>query len=103
MGCSRILTTNYVDPDVVAESFVSSEQASFPASNIYNRQRRSKVWRSNGYWEITSANNVIIFRESIGVDLTATIAVAEYSSTTSFLTAIKTAPGVCAASEGVVE
>lgn len=87
----KIMSTNLVDLDVVSNDFVSSEQASFPVTNVYNKQRRSKVWRSNGYWEILSPDNVIIFRESVGVDLTATVAVGQYVSTTAFLTAVKTA------------
>lgn len=91
MGCSRIMTTNYLDPDLVSNSYVSSEQTAFPVSNLYNAQRRSKVWRSNGFWEVTTSNNTIIFNESAGVDLTATLTVDDYTSTTSFLAAVKTA------------
>lgn len=91
MGCSRIMTTNYLDPDIVSNSYASSAQAAFPASNLYNAQRRSKVWRSNGFWEVTTSNNTIVFNESVGVDLTATITADDYTSTASFLTAIKTA------------
>lgn len=88
----RIMTTNYVDPDLVSNSYVSSEQTAFPVSNLYNAQRRSKVWRSNGNWEVTSSNNVIIFRETAaGPNLTATITVDEYASTTLFCAAVKTA------------
>jgi hypothetical protein len=85
------LNTNFIDTDVVSNSYVSSEQAAFPVSNVYNQQRRSKVWRSNGYWEITSSNNGIVFEETTSTPLTASIAAAEYTSSTSFLTAIKTA------------
>ena len=92
MTNARIMTTNYIDPDIVSNSFVSSEQTAFPVSNLYNAQRRSKVWRSNGNWEVTAENNVIIFRETaIGPDLTATVAVDEYASTTLFCAAVKTA------------
>jgi hypothetical protein len=91
MSKIRFLNQNFVDVDVVSNSYVSSEQTAFPASNVYNRNRRSKVWRSNGYWNITTGSNTIIFRETIGVDLTATVAVAEYTSTTSLFTAIKAA------------
>lgn len=93
MACSgvQLYFDNYVDIDILAGSSVSSEQAAFPVTNAYNKQRRSKVWRSNGYFNVTSSNNQIVLRETIGVDLTATIAVAEYTSTTSFATAVKTA------------
>lgn len=87
----RLLFNNYVDADILAYSDVSSEQASFPVSNAYNTQRRSKVWRSAGYFDVTSSNNTIIFRESVGVDLTATITIGEYVSISTMCTAIKTA------------
>lgn len=90
--CLRIFWDNYVDLDILANSDVSSEQTAFPVTNAYNKQRRSKVWRSNGYFEVTSSNNQIIFREtSGGPDLTASITVGEYSTLSSFVTAIKTA------------
>lgn len=92
MSNCRIMTTNYVDPDIVSNSYVSSEQTAFPVSNLYNAQRRSKVWRSNGNWEVTADNNVIIFRETAaGPNLTATVAVDQYSSTTLFCAAVKAA------------
>lgn len=88
---TRLFFFNYIAEDILANSSVSSEQAAFPVSNAYNTQRRSKVWRSAGYFNVTSSNNVIIFRESAGVDLTATIAVSEYASITLMCAAIKTA------------
>lgn len=84
----RIFDDNYSD---LATITGSSEQAAFPLTNAFNAQRRSRVWRSDGYWNITSSNNTIIFRESVGVDLTATIATGEYTSTSSFYAAIKAA------------
>jgi hypothetical protein len=89
---SRILNENYLQLDTLANSFVSSEQAAFPVLNAYNAQRRSKVWRSNGYWEITSSNNTFTFKETgLGATLTATLPVSNYTSTTSMLAALKTA------------
>lgn len=67
---------------------VSSEKGQFPVANVFNVQRRSKVWRTDGYYKVTSTNNEIIFQETDGVDLTATIAEGEYTSITSFLTAV---------------
>lgn len=88
----KLLFYNYVDLDILANSDVSSEQTAFPVANAYNKTRRSKVWRSEGYFNITSSNNEIIFRETAaGPDLTATIAVAEYDSITDLCAAIKTA------------
>lgn len=91
MSNVRIMNQNYIDSDYLVSQTKSSEQTIAPATNVYDGVRRSKVWRTNGYWEITSANKTIIFQESIGVDLTATIAEANYTSTTTFLAAIKTA------------
>ena len=88
--CFRIYTTNYLDPDVLANAIVSSEHASFPVSNIYNKQRRSKVWRSNGHFEVTSSNNKIVFDEGSG-ELTATIIEGDYASLTAFYTAVEDA------------
>lgn len=91
MAKTRILNTNYLDLDFLSSASASSENASFPDENLYNAQRRSKVWRSNGYWEITSENTSLVFRETVGVDLTATIAEGTYTSTALLLAAIKTA------------
>lgn len=92
MAKSRIMTTNYLDPDRVSNAYYSSQQAPFPVSNLYNAQRRSRVWRSAGYWEITDANRTIVFRETAaGPNLTASVAKGEYSSTAAFLAAVKAA------------
>jgi hypothetical protein len=61
---SRIYNENYLDQDALANDYVSSEQAAFPVDNAYNSVRRSKVWRSNGYWEITSSNNTFTFKDT---------------------------------------
>ena len=89
MGCVRIMDYNFLDTDLIANEYASSEQTAFPASNIYNAQRRSKVWRSNGYWNIASSENSLIFRETSGVSLTATITAGEYFSDASFFAEIK--------------
>lgn len=88
---ARLLFYNYIDSDILANSDVSSEQASFPIENAYSKTRRSKVWRSGGYFKVESTNNTIIFRETALTDLTATITVGEYTSISSMCTAIKTA------------
>ena len=88
---TRILSENWYDSQIYAASDVSSEQASFVASNTESKKRRARVWRSNGYFNVTSSNNTLIFEETASTNLTATIAVAEYSSLTTFLAAVKTA------------
>lgn len=85
------MSENFADPEIASNINASSEQAAFPSDNAFNKQRRSKVWRTNGHWEITSANNTLIFEETTGVNLTASVTAGTYSSTTTFLQAVKTA------------
>ena len=88
----KLFFFNYISSDILAYSDVSSEQASFPAENIYSKQRRSKVWRSAGNFDVTSSNNQIVFREtSGGPDLTATLTVASYASISAMCAEIKAA------------
>lgn len=89
-SCVKAWTENFLDPTTIAAATKSSEQSAYPASNLYD-EKRFKPWRSNGYWLIESGSNTIVFRESVGVDLTATIAAAEYTSSTSFFAAVKAA------------
>lgn len=86
-----VLDTALSDPESVVNAYKSSEQTAYPVSNAYDLERRRKVWRTNGYWDIQSGSNTIVFQESAGVNLTATIPAAEYTSTTSLMAAIKTA------------
>jgi hypothetical protein len=103
MSCFRFYVYNFVDIDLLANNDVSSEDIEFPIENAYNRNRRSKVYRTDGYYEVTSANNTIIFRETDGVDLTATIAEAEYTSIETFIAAVETALEAVGASDYTVE
>lgn len=89
-SCFRIYRDNFIDLDAIAEQLVSSEQANFPVTNINNKQRRSKVWRSNGYFNVTSSNNTLIFEETDGVPLTATLTVQAHTSASSLCTDIET-------------
>lgn len=93
MGCTRILHYNLTDLDKLAARYVSSEQTAYPSNNVYNKNRRSKVWRTNGYWDLVTGtpDTTIVFRESVGVDLTATVVAAAYTSDATFFAAIKTA------------
>ena len=86
-----ILDQNYADPDYLKTVNVSSYQTNFPITNCFLKNTRAKVWRSNGYWEVTSLNNKIVFSENGSTDLVASIAIANYTSTSSFLAAIKSA------------
>ncbi|RLC38719.1 hypothetical protein DRH27_01570 [Candidatus Falkowbacteria bacterium] len=84
-----LMKTNFLAADVVSNATVSSEQSAFLAENLYNAQRRSKVWRSDGYWEITTGNNVLTFQETSGVDLTAALTVGTYASSDLLIAEIK--------------
>lgn len=83
-----VCTENYLLAAAMTES---SERTAYPAANLLDTQRRTKVWRTNGFWLIEVGSNEIVFRESVGVDLTATIAAGEYSSTADFVVALKAA------------
>ena len=87
--CFRIFNNNLIDEEILANTYVSSENSSFPVSNAYNKQRRSKIWRSEGYFNITSSNGTIIFRETIGIDLKVSIPIGEYTSITDLAAEIK--------------
>jgi hypothetical protein len=86
-----LMTDNFLSPNVVSHSYVSSQQSAFPIDNVYNAQRRSKVWRSAGHWDISSGSNTIVFRETALVNLTATITPGAYASDALFFAAIKSA------------
>jgi hypothetical protein len=81
----RVFDSNWT----VANKSISSAATLYPETNLYD-QRRTKTWRSSGYWEVVSGSNTIVFRETIGVDLTATVTAGEYTTAT-LITAIKSA------------
>lgn len=89
-ACVKAWIENFLDPDTAVSADKSSEQTAYPASNCYDG-KRFKPWRSNGYWLIESGSNTIVFREAVGVDLTATVAAAAYASSTAFFAAVKAA------------
>jgi len=89
--CLRLFSENYADSESYANLLKSSEQANFPATNLLSKIRRSKVWRSNGYFKIESGSNTITFRDSASTDLVATIAAGEYSTTALFMAAVDSA------------
>ncbi len=81
----------HTDTETMANRLYSSQQTAYPADNAYDIDRRKRVWRTNGYWNIESGSNTIVFRETLLTDLTATITVDEYASDTLLFAAIKTA------------
>lgn len=92
MAKVMVLKQNYADADLLVSQTFSSQLTIAPATNVLAKTRRTKVWRTAGYWNITSSNNVLKFKEtSAGTLLTATIAVAQYLTDATFLAAIKAA------------
>ena len=90
MSCVKFLSDNYFDLSISPFISASSEQSAFPIENTQAKIRRSKVWRSDGYWLVTSSNNTLVFREaSGGPDLTATITEGEYNETGLLMLEIK--------------
>lgn len=83
----RIYDSNFSDLATITSD---SEQTAFPLTNAFNAQRRTRVWRSNGHYEVTSSNNTLFFDES-STQYEATIATGSYSSRTALLAAVKTA------------
>lgn len=74
----RILNKNFAQLSNVNLS-ATSEDNEFPAINV-REVHRSEVWRSSGYFEITTSNNKIDIREiSAGAEINATIPVGNYS------------------------
>jgi len=90
MSCTRFMTSNLADTSTIADGSASSEQTPFPATNAYDSPRRSKVWRSSGYFEITSSNKTLVFEETDGVDLTATLSEGGYATFALLAVEIKT-------------
>lgn len=91
MSNIRVLNLNYADPDTIGAFTKSTEQTIAPATNVLAKTRRTKTWRSNGNWIVTSANKAIVFQETSSVNLTANIVTGTYTSDTTFFAAIKTA------------
>lgn len=91
MGNIRVMNENYISSSQISDLDYSSQEAAAPATNVYDGTRRQDVWRSKGYWNVTSSNNKIIYRDAAGVDKTATIAVAEYLTDATFLAAVDAA------------
>src|SRR3990167_10696644 len=88
--CFTIWDENWAT-EQYANFYNSSADASFPITNVRDGDRRTKYWRTAGYWNIVSGDNTIVFQETSAVNITATITAAEYTSTTSFIAAVKSA------------
>jgi hypothetical protein len=93
------MTTFYICAEDYLDSAtrtVSSEDSEFPDTNLYDQSIRGRVWRSAGYFNITSANKDIVFNIG-GGNVTASIVEAEYTNITTFLAAVVTALNAAAA------
>ena len=95
---TRILYENYLKPDLITSISASSEAVGFDVENIFTESRRSKTWRSGVYYEITTLNRSIVFREGAGILRTANVAVGAYTTLSSLLTAVQTALNAAAGS-----
>lgn len=87
----RVITDNYIDDDVYNTISASTEQSGYEVENIEAKTYRQASWRSAGYFEVTASNKTIVFQETDGVDISATIAEGNYVSRDAMITAIKTA------------
>lgn len=61
----RILDFNWAQRSSVNVA-ATSEDANFPATNVRDNPHRTAVWRSSGYFELTSSINKLDFKESGG-------------------------------------
>lgn len=96
-NCFRFLTYNYIDSEILANYSATSESVSNPIENAFNRVRRSKTWRSAGFFKVDNTNNKIIFREvDAGSLITATLAIGEYTSIDAFRSQVQTAMNTAA-------
>lgn len=91
MSCSFLTDQNFLDAEYINLRTASSEKTEFPASNLYDNNQRSRVWRSDGSFVIDATNKTIVFRETNAVDLTATLTEDRYTSTTALAAEIKSA------------
>lgn len=94
MSASRnclFLHQNFNDLGAFVARSVSSASATFPFSNILDETDRLRTWRTAGHFKISAPNNVLVFQETDGVNLTATVAVGTYTTIASFMSAVAAA------------
>ena len=87
----RVITDNYIDNEVYNTITASSEQSGYEVENLEAKTYRQASWRTAGFFEVTASNKTIVFQETDGVDISATIAEGTYTSRDAMSTAIKTA------------
>lgn len=90
MSCSLIIDTNLIDQRVSYDA--SSENASYPASNVLDISKRKRTWRTAGNFVIESGSNTLVIKDvNGGPNLTATITAGTYASDALFFAALKSA------------
>lgn len=80
---------DFTRPEQRVAMIVSSEDIEHKADDIYNDDSLGSVWRTRGYWLISSSNDTIVFRDESSVDIEATIDSGEYHSDAAFFAEIK--------------
>jgi hypothetical protein len=83
----KIMADNYLDSSILANFYYSTQNASYPASNILDISR-GKLWRSNGNFEINSLNNNIVIND--GTDKLGTLSFATYATGSLLASALQT-------------
>jgi hypothetical protein len=83
----KIMADNWVEEEKLANLFKSSENASYPVSNLQD-PFRAKVWRGNGAFEITVNNNILVFND--GSEKVLNITGGLYVSPQTFATQLQT-------------
>jgi hypothetical protein len=73
----KFFATNFIEDSLTVDLISSSEDASFPASNVQD-QFRGKVWRSSGNFKIDGSNNLLVFND--GSDKTILITSGDYTA-----------------------
>jgi hypothetical protein len=86
-----VMHQNYVSTDVLNSQTKSSELTAAPATNVWDKVRRTKFWRTAGYYVVTSANKGIVLQEVAAVNQTVNIAEGTYATDALFIAAVKTA------------
>jgi len=82
----RFMANNFAEL-ISASVIYSSELTSFPGSNAQNKFR-SRVWKPQGYFEITTSNHELYIND--GSDKTVSITVGDYTSGAALATQIQT-------------
>lgn len=95
---SYIFSNNYAQSGRYVSYDYSSQNSSYPVTNLFSFDRRAKTWRTGGYYEIPTGGYDIVFWETTSTNLTATVAAGEYTSFSALATAIKTALDAAGAS-----